>query len=310
MALNWVKSALVALIVIALAQCASAGDLASLEPAGSTASARRIVSLAPSNTELLYSINADDCLLGVSTHCDYPPAAKNKEKVGTFTTVNLERLAQLMPDAVLLVNGQEQLADSIRRHNFNAVILNNDSLAQIPANIRMLGSLTGRSDTAAEAADSLSRSLNQLAAIMGRIAWKPTVFYCVWPEPLLTVGGKSFLNEVITATGGTNIAENMHSAYPQFSVERLVLANPDVVVLPYQARGQRFLSRPPWTYLGAVVHHHVYFLPEPAKDNLARPTPRILDGLYWLAIRLHPELVGRLTSWYDGTARKPANRSL
>jgi iron complex transport system substrate-binding protein len=295
-------------MLIACASCAQADELASVEQARASGGARRVVSLAPSNTELLYSIDAGDCLVGVSTHCDYPPEAKKHEKVGSFTFVNLERLAQLKPDAVLLVSGQEQLAGSIRRHNFNAVVLNNDSLSQIPVNLRTLGNLTDRSSTAAEAADSLSRCLSQLASITASLAWKPTVFYCVWPQPLLSVGGKSFLNEVITATGGKNIAENMRSAYPQFSIERLVLANPDVIVLPHEARGQKFLSRPPWTYLSAVANHHVFFLPEPAKDNLARPTPRIVDGLYWLATRLHPELRGRLTTWYHDATIKPAQK--
>src|SRR4030095_3331815 len=95
------------------------------ESAGTTEPvAHRIVSLAPSNTELLFSLNAGDSLVGVSTHCDYPPEAKKREKVGTFTSVNLERLVQLKPDAVLLVNGQESLAASLRRRNLNVIVLN------------------------------------------------------------------------------------------------------------------------------------------------------------------------------------------
>ncbi len=320
MALNWLKSALALMLAIACGPFANASDRASFERASvgampliarlpenhageprPHASFPRIVSLAPSNTELLFSLEAGESLVGVSMYCDYPPEAKKRAKVGTFTAVNLERLARLKPDAVLLVNGQEALATTMRRRHFNVVVLHNDSLSQISTNLRTLGALTGNASTADRTADSLSQCLKKLAAITESASRTPTVFYCVWPQPLLTAGGKSFLNEVITASGGTNIARHLQTAYPHFSLERLVIANPEVIVLPFQARGQKFLTRAPWSSLSAIKNGRVFFLPEQDLDNLSRPTLRILNGLYWLSIRLHPELSRSLDTWYAET---------
>jgi iron complex transport system substrate-binding protein len=263
----------------------------------SYAVAHRIVSLAPSDTELLYAIDAQDQLLGVSTFCDFPPQAKEKEKVGSFVSVNMEKLARLKPDLVLLVNGQESLAMSLQHHSYKTVVLPNDHLNQIAKNLIACGELTGHQDKANAQAKTLSTALNNLAQIIRKSKTKPRVFFCVWPEPLLAAGGNCFLNEVITACGGVNIAANLPQAYPRFSLERLVLSDPDMIILPHEAEGQKFLAKTPWSNLRAVKNKKVYYLPSQDKDRLSRPTPRILDGLFWLASKLHPELQQSLNTW-------------
>lgn len=257
----------------------------------------RIVSLAPSDTELLYAIGAQDQLIGVSTFCDYPPQAKTKEKVGSFVSVNMEKLARLRPDLVLLVNGQESLAMSLQHHNYKTIVLPNDHLNQIAKNLITCGQLTEHQDEAKQEAKTVSNGLTNLAQIIRQAKTKPRVFFCVWPEPLMAVGGNCFLNEVITACGGVNIAANLPQAYPRFSLEKLVLANPDIIIFPHEAEGQKFISKSPWSNLKSVKTNKIYYLPTQDKDRLSRPTPRILEGLYWLSIRLHPELESKLDKW-------------
>lgn len=250
----------------------------------------KVVSLAPSNTELLASIGALDSLVGVSTYCDYPPAALQKPKVGTFVSANLERLTAIKPDYVLLVAGQEGLDASLRHNKFKTILLRNDNLTDIENNIKSLGKLTAHEETAQKEAQVFAQRLTAFNTTIGKAQSKPKVFFCVWPQPLLTVGKTSFLHQAITVCGGINIAADMTKAYPNMSLEKLVLANPDVIILPYEARNQTILTKSPWTSLRAVKEKKVYYLPDAKKDMLARPTTRVIDGLNWLAERIHPEL--------------------
>lgn len=250
----------------------------------------KIVSLAPSNTELLCSVGARNEITGVCTFCDYPADLQSVDKVGTFVSANIERLARLKPDLILLVSGQEQLADKLKRHHFRTIILDNSNLSDISANLKQLGKLSGHEADGEKAAQSFEEKLAAMTRIIRRSSEEPRVFYCVWPHPLMTVGKKSFLNQLITTCGGTNVAGDLNVAYPTFSLERLVLSNPDVIILPFEARGQNFIGQPPWNKLKAVQEKHVYYLPDARNDMLSRPTMRVLKGIQWLAGVLHPEL--------------------
>lgn len=300
-------------LLIALCLCLVAFQLAhaanensgSLNGNDSSPPASRIVSLAPSNTELVYSIGAQAKLVGVSAYCDYPPEAKAVAKAGSFVSANMERLARLKPDLILLVSGQEALAGMLRHQDFRVVVLKNNKLSQIADNLRALGRLTGRDKQAEELATSCQRSLNQLSSILRRAQSRPQVFYCVWPDPLLTVGEQSFLTDCITAAGGINVAGALKAAYPRYSVERLLVAKPDILIMPFDTAGRSFLSRQPWISVRAVKEGRVYFRPEPARDTLARPTLRVFDGLYWLTSTIHPELKEDLKGWLSQTRTLP-----
>ncbi len=285
------------LILLTVLGAGAADDNPARLAAGGAAPAGRIVSLAPSNTELIYSLGAQDRLLAVSTYCDYPGEARQKEKAGSFVSANLERLARLKPDLIVLVSGQEFMAGMLRHHGFRVVVLDNNRLAQIPANLRALGNLTGKAARADELARSCERSLSRLTAMVAGAPGRPRLFYCVWPQPLLTAGGQSFLNDVITACGGTNVAGALAAAYPHFSIEKLLVSQPEIVIMPGEARGKSFLRQPPWSSLAARKTGHFYFLPAGSRDCLARPTLRVFEGLYWLASRVHPELSAQLDAW-------------
>ena len=180
---------------LACATAVYAGSAAAPSP---VASANRIISFAPSNTELLFSVGGGDRLFGVCTYCDYPPQVKTREKVGTFVSANLERLARLKPDTIVLVSGQEGLASQLKHNGFKVQVLANNHLKDIGANLRVLGQMTGRDMQANAAAAAFDNSLGRLQAVLAAAHAHPKVFYCVWPQPLLTVGNSSFLNDVIT----------------------------------------------------------------------------------------------------------------
>ncbi len=275
------------------------GLLTRLPPAGQALQKpqMRIVSMAPSNTELLYSIGAGDLLVGICNQCNYPQACKSLPVVGTFVSPNIERLASRAPNTVVLVSGQEPLAGLLAHNGFHTVILNNNKLKQISQNILELGQLSGKTQQAAGLSAALSKSLSSLQKIISQARVLPHVFYCVWPEPLMTAGNQSFLNDVITACGGINIAASLAAAYPHYSLEKLVLADPEIIIFPHQNGNLSFLQKQPWSNLRAAKAGKVFPVPAEMEDKLSRPTLRIVEGLYWLSLKLHPELSRQLDNW-------------
>lgn len=269
----------------------------------------RVVSLAPSNTELLCSVGAREQIIGVSSFCDYPKEVTGIAKVGTFISANLERLARLKPDLVLLVSGQEELAAKIKNHKMKTIVVDNNKLTDIGKNLKALGRLTGHCQEGEAAAQKFEGRLQELAQIVEKSKHKPKVFYCVWPQPLMTAGKASFIDDIITSCGGTNIAGDMAASYPRFSLERLVLSNPDVIVMPFEARNQAFIKQSPWNKLQAVREQHIYYLPDQKNDMLSRPTLRVLKGMAWLGGVFHPELAKELANWAEPTqTRKTASK--
>ena len=287
---------------------------ATLPPAAAETkqAAASVASLAPSNTELLLNVGAGKVLSGVCTNCPQvlPNADRNLKDipiVGTFVTANLERLTRLRPDAILLVSGQEGIAHMLKLKGFNVVLLKNDKLQDIPENLRKVGKLSKSEANAEALSRQFQQAVKELTAIVSGANSRPKVFYCTWAQPLLTVGKNSFLNDVITTCGGSNIAASMGQSYPHFSAERLILADPDIIVLPYDAKDQGLYKRFPWNKLRAVKENKLYYSPLPKDDMLSRPTMGVLDGLYWMSTKLHPELESKLSRWrsrFTGAVRK------
>lgn len=265
--------------------------------------APKIVSLAPSNTELLMDAGGTRSLVGVCSNCGQViPKAKEQLKdvpvAGTFLNANLERLTRLKPDSILLVSGQEGIATLLKQRGFKHVLLHNDKLTDIPTNLRAIGKLSKTEKHADELANRFDKALVEFKTIIASAKTKPKIFYCTWAQPLLTIGKTSFLNDVVTTCGGINIAANLSQPYPHFSTEKLVLSDPDVVILPYDAKQQALFKSFPWNKLRATKENRVFYCPAPKEDMLSRPTLNVLMGLYWLSIKLHPELKQDLDKWH------------
>ncbi len=192
----------------------------------------------------------------------------------------------------------------LKHNGFHVRLLQNTKLSDIGENLRVLGALTAHEKNARELADNFADSLKQLHGLLSSEKKLPKVFYCVWPHPLITIGKNSFLNDVVTACGGVNIAAATTAAYPQFSAEKLIVSDPDAIILPYEALGKIDLKRAPWSVLRAVKSKQVFFLPEPEHNGLIRPSLRIITGLYWLSSKLHSELDTSLVKWRDSSLQR------
>ncbi len=258
----------------------------------------RIISLAPSNTELVYSVNAGARLIAVSESCDYPDEVKEKEKVGNFSTVKMEKIARLKPDLVLLVSGQESTSHQLQKHGFRTLVLDNSSIENISRNLVSVGMVCGQEKEAKRLANALEKSIVDLRNLTeGR--QKPGLFVCVWPQPLMSAGKKSYLNEAVTIAGGRNCTGDIDQSYPRINQEKLLLMQPEIILVPNEVAKDRFWLNSPWNNLKAVKENRVYQMPQHETDCLNRPTLRIVDALYWLASRLHPELKAEIDTWHE-----------
>ncbi|MDB5101014.1 MAG: putative Vitamin import system, periplasmic binding protein BtuF [Cyanobacteria bacterium RYN_339] len=236
--------------------------------------ARRIVSLGPALTEMLFALGLDQQVVGVTTYCNFPAAALAKPKIGDALHLNEERVISLRPDLIVSVEGDRTRLDRIAKlTGARLQVLPTRHVNDIWGNFRTLGALTGR---AAEAAAQTAKLQARVAALTAKPGGtSPGVFYMVWDQPLMTAGQDSYLNDLITLAGGRNVVMD-RSSYPSFSWEALLAANPDVILGPRNMdKGLKALEGR-YPALKAVQGHKLRTLPD---DVISRPGPRVAEAL-------------------------------
>jgi iron complex transport system substrate-binding protein len=258
--------------------------------------AQRIVSMAPSNTEILFAIGASEQVIGRDEFSDFPAEAGELPSVGGgFGDYNQEAIVELQPDLVLAaeINTPEQV-QALADLGLNVFWLANPtSMDEMYTNLETVARLTGR---ASEAAALISSLKSRVAAVEEKVAEAeetPRVFYeldSTEPNAPWTAGPGTFIDTLIQMSGGENIAADLEGQYVQISLEKLVVDDPNVILLGDAAYGvtpESVGMRAGWESLAAVMNGRVY----PFDDNLvSRPGPRLVDGLETLAKLLHPDL--------------------
>jgi iron complex transport system substrate-binding protein len=258
--------------------------------------AQRVVSLAPSNTEILFAIGAGDQVVGRDEFSDYPAEAKAIQSVGgSMGGYSLEAIAALKPDLVLAseINSPELVA-SLEKLGLTVYYLSNPkSFEELYTNLETVATLTGRDST--KLTDSLRARVAAVDEKIAPLSYRPVVFYeidATDPSKPYTAGVGNFIHLLINRAGGANFTElaGITDPYPQVSLEQLVVAPPDVIILGDSMWGttpEVVAGRPGWDSLLAVIEGRVF----PFDDNLvSRPGPRLVDGLEALAKLLHPGL--------------------
>ncbi|MBN2841282.1 MAG: ABC transporter substrate-binding protein [Coriobacteriia bacterium] len=248
----------------------------------------RIVSLAPANTEIVAALGALDRLVGVTTYCDYPAEVADIEKVGDFVGPNLEAIAALDPDVVLLTTGvQADVVTQLEALGASVVAIDPQSLEEVYAAIEMVGAVIGEAEAAAEIVESMELQVHDIAE---NVEGAPVrCFLEIAQDPLFTAGSDTLLNDLIEHAGGENIVTE--SGYVAYSVEQLVQADPAVYLATMGSMSQPsdITGRPGFDSLSAVSAERVYLL----DDNLvSRPGPRVAEGILQIARALHPDVFG------------------
>ena len=258
--------------------------------------ATRIVSLAPSNTEILFAVGAGNQVVGVTQFCDYPPVAVERVKNGTLSVVggftdkyiNIEKIVSLKPDLVLAFGGgmQTNTIAKLKSLNITVAVLNPTNITGIYHDIIMVGELTGHKNNGVKIVDEMKSKLQEIEKKISGLV-KKKVFYVVWNNPLMTAGNHTFINYAISLAGGVNIFGNEKSSYPIVNMEQVMAKNPDVIIItPHcQLTKEDILSN--WSKeINAVKNGQIYVIDD---DLLVRPGPRIIQGIEELAKDLHPE---------------------
>ncbi len=255
----------------------------------------RIVSLAPKNTEILFAIGAGEQVVGVTTHCNYPPEAQEREKVGGFSakSLSLEKIVGLKPDLVLSSGDiHRQIVEQLENLKIPVVALGAESLAGLYVEIELLGKITGH-DTAAQ--DLVKSMQDRVSRVKERAARIPAeqrvkVYYQVWDNPLSAAGPGSYIGEMIELCGAINIVSDPSARYAKISEEVVLAKDPEVILAPSMQPGQvtreQFTSKPGWGDVSAVRNDRIYLLDG---DTISRCGPRLVDALEAMSRFLYPE---------------------
>ncbi|HHV26425.1 MAG TPA: cobalamin-binding protein [Tissierellia bacterium] len=248
----------------------------------------RIVSLAPSHTEILFSLGLEDKIVGVTSFCDYPEEAKEKDKIGDYEGINIEKVIELEPDLVVQYGkGDKEINNKIKEAGIPIVSYEPESVDGVIDTINEIGKITGKEEKAKKITDDMKAKKDE---IVDKVKDEKSVkvFYEIWHEPLTAAGPGSFMDELIKLSGGENIAKDAEGEYPNFDQEQLIERNPDVYLAAEDPEKtvESIKTRPGYETINAVKNDKVYLL-EP--NIVSRPGPRIVEALELVAKALHPD---------------------
>ncbi len=255
----------------------------------------RVVSLAPSLTEIVFALGRGDWLVGVTDFCDYPPEARSKPKIGGPMTPDLERVVRLQPDLALATaegNPRDVVAQLARLH-IPVFAVKPEGYAGVLASVEAMG----RALRVEEEATALVQEIQgRVAAIRRAVAGRPhpRVLYLVWTDPLIAAGPATYIHDLIEMAGGDNVVREASVPYPRLSWEEIVRSAPEVILVASHGNGsdQPWIGEVwrGWQSVPAVRSGRVIGVPG---DTIHRPGPRVVEGVERLARAIHPEAFAR-----------------
>ena len=259
---------------------------------GGPAAGTRIVSLAPSTTEILFRLGLEDLLVGVTDKCDYPPRARDIPRVGGFGSPNIETLLALRVDLVVASGLDKRgAAGSLDKAGMRVLDVQPRNFRELFEAINAIAQAVARPERAGPVVAAMRAELDRTAGLYRTVPpeRRPRVYVEIWNDPITTVGGGSFIDEVIDRAGGVNVAHNLPQPFPRVSPEQIIQWNPDVIVLTYMSRSsastEELAGRIGWDDISAVKTGRI--VRDIPNDLLLRPGPRLVDGVRVLAKRLY-----------------------
>ncbi len=251
----------------------------------------RIVSLAPSLTEILFYLGLGDRVVGVTQFSYFPPEAAHKPKVGSYINLNVEKIISLDPDLIIgTLDGNEEGEVRLLEQAGETVFLVNPRTVQDTIKvITDIGDLCGIGKRAGELASSLERRVDYVVKKTSSLR-KPLVFLQINIKPIMTVNKNTFHHDVIRLAGGINMAQDESITYPRISIEEILIRKPEVIIISSMERGGSFEEARQewlrWSGLPASEKKQIYLIDS---DLIDRSSPRIVDGLEAMGRVIHPE---------------------
>ncbi len=269
-----------------------------------TSPPKRIVSLAPGNTEILFAVGAGDNVVGVTDYCNYPYDfaawidSGNMSSIGDYYGPSVEPIVALNPDLVLASTGSLEATETLRDLGYNVLVIEPKNLSFVLRDILLVGRATNNYDEAVALKSEIEHRIDTVTAKAAEATTTPKVYHEVWNEPLMSAGPGTFIDELITLAGGTNIFNDAETSWPTVSSESIIDKNPEVMIFPdmYMGRANFYetieavKNRPGWDSVAAVQNDSIY---EINADIISRSGPRLADALEIMAKMIHPEIFGQ-----------------
>ena len=253
----------------------------------------RIISLAPSNTEILFALGLGEKVVGITNVCNYPSQTEEKEKIGDYNNPNLEKIIELKPDLILASHGNPvKLINQLEELDYTVVGLNPKNINDIISSMTLVGQITANNKEAAKLAEEMKKRMEAVLSGTSSLTKndKPRVLYVVWYKPLWTAGSETFIDELIQKAGGVNIAGEL-SGWPQMSLETVIEKNPQVIIVGCSEDQPELIEavKNESTLYGtdAFQHNQIYTI---NTDIVSRTGLRIVDALEEMAKIIHPEI--------------------
>jgi len=252
---------------------------------------RRIVSVAPNVTEILFALGLEDRLVGVSAYCQYPPEALKIEKIGGYINPSLEKIVALRPDLVIgIAEGDlRTFVDKLAGLKIPVYIANPRDTLEVLTSIRNIGEVAFAPEPARRIVRSMEEKIRSIRdKVEGRP--RPRVLHILDFNPLISAGKGTFVDDLIRLGGGRNVAETATGKYPRFSMEEVLVQDPEVILLASMksqdpmVKQRRWWER--WKTISAVRQGRIFVLDS---DLIHRPSPRMVEGLEQVARAIHPE---------------------
>jgi len=256
---------------------------------------QRIISLAPGNTEILFSLGLADRVVAVTDYCNYPPQAGDKPSIGGFSTPNMEEIIAHSPDLIVATSIHEKrIIPQLEDKGLTVFAFNPQTIAEVLEIITLAGKITGKEETATELVAEMQKRIRAVTDKTDGLSpdQRPRVFFVTWHDPLMTPGSGTRHDELIQIAGGTNIGHNLTS-YADISLEAVIAANPEVIIADVGMGAGKDLplqfakTEPRLRNTDARRNNLVHAI---NSDLAGRPGPRIVDALEQFAEFIHPEL--------------------
>jgi len=260
----------------------------------------RLISICPSNTELVAYLGLTDQLVGVDDFSDWPLAVKDLPQLGPDLSINMDALEALQPDLVLAslsVPGMEKNIEALQARNIPHIVFNANSLEEIAQDLHSLGKACRVEDRAKIISEEYLQYIERLRSVAQTILKKPTLYWDWWPNPIFTPGKINWLTEISAIAGGQNLFQDVELASVQTDWADVVRRNPDYIMMAWvgvafeRIQPAILLKRPNAQELQAVQMKQLHVMEE---WLYCRPSPRLIEGALKLAQILHPKEYGHL----------------